>query len=172
MSVDAVPSAHPEGGSPSVRRVALALAAAGIPAHVLEVPQSARTAGEAAAAIGCRVEQIAKSLIFRRADDGRPVLVIASGPNRVDVNLVAGHVGAAIVRADASFVRAHTGFAIGGVPPLGHASPIQTVMDQDLLLHETIWASAGTPHAVFSVAPRDLVAATAAQVVAVSAPPA
>src|SRR5215207_6873663 len=142
--------------SESARRVQRALAAVGIAAEVVELPQSTRTASDAAAAIGCRVEQIAKSLVFRRADSGRPVLVIASGANRVDERLVASHLNTEIAKADADFVRATTGFAIGGVPPLGHDLPLQTLIDQDLLQLDTIWAAAGTPHAVFSLNPNQL----------------
>jgi prolyl-tRNA editing enzyme YbaK/EbsC (Cys-tRNA(Pro) deacylase) len=155
----------------SARRVQRALEAAGIAARVVVLPQSARTAKDAAAAIGCRVEQIAKSLVFRRVDSDRAVLVIASGTNRVDERLVAAHLGAAIAKADADFVRSATGFAIGGVPPLGHASPVQTLIDRDLLRLDAIWAAAGTPHAVFSVDPRELVHATGGSVVPVAAAP-
>lgn len=153
--------------SESARRVQRALADAGIMAEVVELPDSTRTAKDAAAAIGCRVEQIAKSLVFRRADSGEPVLVIASGPNRVDERLVAAHLEAGIEKADADFVRSATGFAIGGVPPLGHDAPLQTLVDEDLLRLDTIWAAAGTPHAVFSIDPRQLVQATGGQVIAV-----
>ena len=159
----------PDAVSSSVLRVERALSAAGIDVRALTLPNSARTAAEAAAAIGCRVGQIAKSLVFRRAEDGRPVLVIASGGNRVDEGVVAGHLGVGIVKADAAFVRACTGFAIGGVPPIGHASRLQTLLDRDFFAHETIWAAAGTPHAVFSIAPQALAAAIGAQVLAVGA---
>jgi prolyl-tRNA editing enzyme YbaK/EbsC (Cys-tRNA(Pro) deacylase) len=148
----------------SARRIQRSLIAAGISAQVLELPQSARTASDAAAAIGCRVEQIAKSLVFRRVDLNRPVLIIASGPNRVDERLASSHLNANIAKADADFVRATTGFAIGGVPPLGHDSPLETLIDQDLLQFDTIWAAAGTPHAVFSVEPHQLVRATSGRV--------
>lgn len=154
--------------SESARRVQRALAAAGIVAQVVELPQSTRTAVEAAATIGCRVEQIAKSVIFRRVDTGSPVLVIASGPNRVDERRVASHLKAEIAKADAEFVRSSTGFAIGGVPPLGHDVPVETLIDEDLLRLEVIWAAAGTPHAVFSVKPDQLVRATGGAVVPVS----
>lgn len=156
------------GAQPSIQRVERALAAAGIAARALDLPQSTRTAAEAAAALGCGIDQIAKSLVFRRTDDGRPVLVIASGGNRVDEARVGEHLGTSIARADAAFVRASTGFAIGGVPPLGHDTPIQTLVDEDLLAFDTVWAAAGTPRAVFPVAPRDLVDATGAEVLALS----
>jgi prolyl-tRNA editing enzyme YbaK/EbsC (Cys-tRNA(Pro) deacylase) len=154
----------------STRRVQRALMAAGIPARVLQLPQSARTAVDAAAAIGCRVEQIAKSLVFRRADSNLPVLIIASGPNRVDEKLASSYLNAGIAKADADFVRSATGFAIGGVPPLGHDAPIETLIDQDLLRFDTIWAAAGTPNAVFPVGPRELVRATGGRVLNIAAP--
>jgi prolyl-tRNA editing enzyme YbaK/EbsC (Cys-tRNA(Pro) deacylase) len=153
----------------SARRIEEALRAAGISTHIVELPRSARTAVEAASAIGCRVEQIAKSIVFRRTDSDRPVLVIASGPNRVDEKLVSSHLGAGIVKADADFVRSSTGFAIGGVPPLGHDTPIETLIDQDLLAFDVLWTAAGTPNAVFSIAPGQLVGATGARVLAVAA---
>jgi prolyl-tRNA editing enzyme YbaK/EbsC (Cys-tRNA(Pro) deacylase) len=153
----------------SARRVQQALADAGLESRVVVLPQSARTAADAAAAIGCRVEQIAKSLVFRVADPDRALLVIASGRNRVDERRAAAHVNGKLGKADAAFVRAATGFAIGGVPPLGHDRPIETLIDEDLLRFDTIWAAAGTPHAVFSIRPQDLVRATGGRVVAVAA---
>jgi prolyl-tRNA editing enzyme YbaK/EbsC (Cys-tRNA(Pro) deacylase) len=153
----------------SIRRVEQALAAAGVAARIVELPQSARTAKDAAAAIGCRVEQIAKSLVFRLADSGEPVLVVASGPNRVDEKLIASYLDGEIVKADADFVRATTGYVIGGVPPLGHATPLRTLVDSDLEHHEVIWAAAGTPQAVFSADPRQLIPALGGRVVAVKA---
>jgi prolyl-tRNA editing enzyme YbaK/EbsC (Cys-tRNA(Pro) deacylase)/ribosomal protein S18 acetylase RimI-like enzyme len=153
----------------SARRVQRALEALGLAARVVELPGSARTAAEAAAAIGCRAEQIVKSLVFRRIDTGAAVLVLASGPNRVDERLAAAHLGAELAKADAPFVRAATGFAIGGVPPLGHERPIETLIDEDLLRQPTVWAAAGTPHAVFEIEPGTLVRATGGRVVAVAA---
>ncbi len=97
------------------------------------------------------------------------MLVIASGPNRVDEKLVSSHLGAGIVKADAEFVRSATGFAIGGVPPLGHAAPIETLIDQDLLRFDAIWTAAGTPDTVFSIEPRELVRATGGRVLAIAA---
>lgn len=154
--------------SKSAQRVHTALAAAGISTQVVELPASAHTARDAATAIGCRVEQIAKSLVFRSSDSDQAVLVIACGANRVDEHLVASHLGCPIAKADADFVRAATGFVIGGVPPLGHLSRLRTLIDQDLLGFDRIWAAAGTPRAVFSVEPRQLVAATGGEVVPVS----
>ncbi len=146
------------------QRVRAALAARGFAFEVREFPQSTRTAAEAAAAIGCEVAQIAKSLVFRARQSGRPVLVIASGANRVDEKAVAALIGEKIGRADADFVRAATGFAIGGVPPLGHDTPPVTLIDRDLLAVDEIWAAAGTPNAVFRLMPEDLVAVTGGRV--------
>src|SRR5690554_321717 len=143
--------------SSTAGRFQAVLDASGIEARVVELPQSTRTAPEAAAAIGCQVAQIAKSLVFRRRDRDLPVLVIASGANRVDEQRVSEYLQAPIEKADAAFVRASTGYAIGGVPPLGHASPIETIIDQDLLNFDVIWAAAGSPRAVFAIAPQALV---------------
>jgi prolyl-tRNA editing enzyme YbaK/EbsC (Cys-tRNA(Pro) deacylase) len=151
----------------SAKRVQEALAAAGFGFEVVQFPESTRTAEEAAAAVGCQVGQIAKSLVFRAADSGRPVLVIASGANRVDEKKVAALLGEPIARADAGFVRARTGFAIGGVPPVAHLEPPLTLIDADLLAHDQIWAAAGTPNAVFRLAPGDLARLTGGRVAAV-----
>ena len=140
----------------SARRVQEALAAHGFAFDVKEFPESTRTSAEAAAAIGCTVAQIAKSLVFRGAESGEPVLIVASGANRVDPAKAAALLGEAIKRADADFVREATGFAIGGVPPLGHDRPIATLIDEELLGFEVIWAAAGTPNAVFRLLPQDL----------------
>lgn len=128
---------------------------------VMEFDASTRTAAEAAAAIGCAVAEIAKSLVFRAAS-GRPVLVVASGDNRVDEAKVAALVGEPIGRADAAFVREATGYAIGGVAPVGHATAPVTLIDADLRRFETIWAAAGTPNAVFRLTPDDLARLTGA----------
>ena len=149
-------------------RVAAALAAAGIEPELREFPQGTRTAADAAAAIGCQVGQICKSLVFRIGPDGAPLLVITSGSNRVDEARVGALVGGTLGKADADFVREHTGYAIGGVPPLGHAAPLATIFDEDLLRHEVVWAAAGTPMSVFPVAPAVLVEATGAHVAPVS----
>ncbi len=153
---------------PSARKVQDALAAAGFPNEVVELPDSTRTAAEAARAVGCEVGQIVKSLVFRAAS-GRAVLVVASGANRVDEAKVAAELGEAIGRADAAFVREETGFAIGGVPPIGHAKKLATLVDEALLGFETIWAAAGHPHAVFRLTPRELVAMTRGTVARVAA---
>jgi len=137
-----------------------ALNAGGVPLHVVELAATTRTAVEAARAIGCDVAQIAKSLVFRGAESGRPLLVIASGVNRVDEARLAGLVGEPITKADADFVRRETGFAIGGVPPVGHLTPLVTIIDRELLRYPEIWAAAGTPRAVFRLTPDDLLALT------------
>ncbi len=155
--------------SASAQRVQAALAARGFELRVVELPQSTRTAAEAAAAVGCAVGQIAKSLIFRAAQTGRPVRVIASGSNRVSEAAVAARLGEPLAKADADFVRAHTGFVIGGVPPVGHAETLLTLIDEDLLQYEAIWAAAGTPNAVFRLTPADLVSLTGGAVAPVKA---
>lgn len=142
--------------SPSAQRVQDALAALGLPGQVAELPASTRTAPDAAAAIGCAVGQIVKSLVFRAADSGRPILVLASGANRVDEARLAKLVGEPVAKADAAFVRASTGYAIGGVAPVGHPQPLRTIIDADLLAYAIVWAAAGTPNSVFPIAPGDL----------------
>jgi prolyl-tRNA editing enzyme YbaK/EbsC (Cys-tRNA(Pro) deacylase) len=130
---------------------------------VRSFPEGTRTAAEAAAAVGCDVAQIVKSLIFRRAS-GAAVLVVASGRNRVDEKKVEQLLGEPIGKADAAFVREATGFAIGGVPPAGHASPVETIVDEDLLAYDEVWAAAGTPRDVFTTTPDRLVAMTGGRV--------
>lgn len=137
--------------------------------RVMEFDASTRTAGDAAAAIGCTVAEIAKSLIFRMVQSGRPVLVIASGTNRVDEKKVARHIGEPIKRADADFVREKTGFAIGGVPPVGHATAPLVLIDETLGAFAAIWAAAGTPNAVFKITPADLIAITGGTIADVAA---
>ncbi len=139
--------------SPSARRVQDYLAARGRSLRVVELPGSTRTAAEAAQAIGCETAQIVKSLVFRGRTGGEAVLVVASGVNRVDEGKIAALIGEPIAKADADFVRRATGFAIGGVPPVGHPVPLRTIMDEDLLRYPEIWAAAGTPHAVFALTP-------------------
>lgn len=140
----------------SVERVRAALVAAGHADAVESFPAGTRTSAEAAAAVGCAVAQIAKSLVFRGAD-GRPVLVIASGANRVDAARVAAVLGFAVRRADADWVRQTTGFAIGGVAPLGHLTPPHVLVDRDLLALDPVWAAAGSPMHVFRTSAADLV---------------
>jgi prolyl-tRNA editing enzyme YbaK/EbsC (Cys-tRNA(Pro) deacylase) len=127
---------------------------------VREFPAGTRTAADAAAAIGCEVGAICKSLVFRVGDE--PLLVIASGANRVDEQRFDA------VKADASFVREHTGHVIGGVPPYGHSRPLRTILDEDLLAYDTVWAAAGSPTSVFPIAPDELVRRTGASVQRVS----
>jgi prolyl-tRNA editing enzyme YbaK/EbsC (Cys-tRNA(Pro) deacylase) len=134
---------------------------------VLEFDAATRTAAEAAAAIGCSVAEIAKSLVFRTKETNRPALVVASGVNRVDEKKVSALIGEKIVRADADFVREATGFAIGGVPPVGHAKPPIALIDEDLQKFETIWAAAGTPNAVFKLTPAELVELTQGRLAAI-----
>jgi prolyl-tRNA editing enzyme YbaK/EbsC (Cys-tRNA(Pro) deacylase) len=151
---------------PSVRRVQEALAAGG--GHtVIALEQSARTSAEAARAVGCQVDQIAKSLVFRGAATQRAVLVIASGVNRVDEAKVAALIDEPVARADAEFVRARTGFAIGGVAPVAHAEPLTILIDEDLLKWPEIWAAAGHPNTVFRLTPADLVRMTGGRVASV-----
>lgn len=148
----------------SAQKVQEALAARGFANAVVELPASTRTAAEAAAAVGCEVGQIVKSLVFRGRQSGRAVLIVASGSHRVDEGAVRAVLGEEIEKASADFVREQTGFAIGGVPPLGHAHEIVTVVDEDLLRHEKIWAAAGHPQAVFPLTPAELVAMTGGKV--------
>lgn len=151
---------------PSAQKVQDALHAQGFANQVVELPDSTRTAAEAAAAAGCTVGQIAKSLIFAGKTSGQAILVIASGSNRVDEKKLAALAGEKISRPDADFVRAQSGFVIGGVPPIGHAHPLCTFIDEDLLGYTEIWAAAGHPSAVFRLTPAELVQMTGGAVVA------
>lgn len=135
----------------SRERVERALAELGIASEIVEFPQGTRTCADAAAAIGCSVAQIAKSVVLRAKHSDRPVVVIASGANRVCERKVAELIGEPVGRADADFVRAKTGFAIGGVAPVGHAGPVCLLVDRDLLAIDPLWAAAGTPSTVFRV---------------------
>lgn len=153
--------------SASARKVQLALQSLGLDLQVVELPGSTRTAVEAAQAVGCDVGQIVKSLIFKGKRSGRPLLIVASGPNRVDERRVEALIGEPLGKADADFVREHTGFVIGGVPPLGHTEHLDTWIDEDLLTYSEIWAAAGTPHAVFRLTPADLVRMTGGTVAAI-----
>lgn len=134
---------------------------------VIEHTDSTRTAQEAADRAGCELGQIVKSLIFKGKDSGKPILVLTSGANRVDEKRISEYAGETIARADADFVRAVTGFAIGGVPPFGHVQKIDTYFDEDFLKYETIWAAAGTPNAIFEVKTADLQKMTDAKIVRV-----
>jgi prolyl-tRNA editing enzyme YbaK/EbsC (Cys-tRNA(Pro) deacylase) len=150
----------------SAQRVQQVIEAAGFDFEVKQFPASTRTSAEAAAAIGCDVAQIAKSLIFRAKESNRPVLVMASGANLVDEKAVGRLLGEKLSRADADFVRAATGFAIGGVPPVGHRETPAVFIDEDLMALDEIWAAAGTPNAVFRLTPPELVALTGGRVAA------
>ncbi|MBE3561183.1 MAG: YbaK/EbsC family protein [Ktedonobacteraceae bacterium] len=153
--------------SGSAQKVQDALRARGFACQVIELPDSTRTAQEAAQAVGCTVGQIVKSLIFKGKQSGKPVLVVASGANRVNEKRLGELAGEPVGKADADFVRQRTGFAIGGVPPLAHAEPLETYIDADLLQYDEIWAAAGTPFAVFKLTPADLQAMTGGTVVSV-----
>jgi len=147
-----VRSEMPKGG----RRFREELESRGSGYQIVVLDSSARTAAEAAEALGCGVGQIAKSLVFRGGETGRPILVVAEGTNRVDEGKVSGLVGEPVEKADAAFVREKTGYAIGGVPPFGHAEPPVALVDEDLLRHGEVWAAAGHPNAVFRLDPNDL----------------
>jgi prolyl-tRNA editing enzyme YbaK/EbsC (Cys-tRNA(Pro) deacylase) len=151
--------------SSSAQKVQQALQALGMTLEVVELPGSTRTAVEAAQAVGCQVGQIVKSLVFKAKHSERPVLVIASGANRVDEKKIEAQIGEPLGKADADFVRLQTGFAIGGVPPLGHTSHLEAFIDRDLFQYAEIWAAAGTPHAVFRLSPADLQAMTGGLVI-------
>lgn len=153
--------------SSSAQKVQDVLVSRGFNCSVIEFAESTRTAEEAADRAGCTLGQITKSLIFKGKDGHKPILVLTSGANRVDEKRISEHAGEHIVRADADFVRAVTGFAIGGVPPLGHAREMETFLDEDLLQYATIWAAAGTPNAIFELTPDDLQKMTGGKVVRV-----
>jgi prolyl-tRNA editing enzyme YbaK/EbsC (Cys-tRNA(Pro) deacylase) len=153
---------------PASQRVAIAAATKGLAIRIVTHAQSTRTAEDAAAACGCAVGQIVKSLVFRGKASGAPILLLVSGANRVDEKAVAAIIGEPLARPDAQFVRDVTGFAIGGIPPLGHDTPLKTYFDQDLLAFPTVWAAAGTPDSVFAVAPATLATVTDAVVLVVT----
>ncbi|GCE49576.1 prolyl-tRNA editing enzyme YbaK/EbsC (Cys-tRNA(Pro) deacylase) [Thermosporothrix hazakensis] len=153
--------------SPTARRVQEELHRRGFDCTVIELSTPTRTAKEAAQAVGCGVEQIVKSLIFRATDSNSPILVVASGSNRVNEARISQLVGEPIAKADATFVRERTGFVIGGVAPIGHKEPIRTFIDEDLLQYSEIWAAAGTPTSIFKLTPHDLQTMTDGQVVTI-----
>ncbi len=148
--------------SKSLKRVRAALEAEGIDTEIMETPL-ARTAQDAANALGCDVDQIAKSIIFRGETSGAAILFLTAGGNQVDLAKAAKVAGEALAKADASLVRAQTGFAIGGVAPVGHLNPIRAFFDPALLAFDVVWAAAGTPHHVFRAKPDDMLRISDAQ---------
>ncbi len=153
--------------SAGAQRVQDALAALGCEGRLRQLTRPARTAAEAAAAVGCEVGQIVKSLVFALRERGVPLLVLTSGANRVDEATLADVVGEPLQKADAEFVRAHTGFAIGGVAPVGHTSALVTLIDEDLMTWPQVWAAGGHPNTVFSLAPPELARITGGRIVRV-----
>lgn len=154
---------------PNVARVAEAARAVGLQIDVERFPDGTRTAADAARAVGCEVGQIVKSLVF--IADGRPLVALVSGANRVDLRRLARAIGASEVRkADGDEARSATGYAIGGVPPFGHATDVDVVADHDLLAHDRLWAAAGLPDAVFAIGPDDLLRASGARAVELAEP--
>lgn len=150
--------------SKSLKRVSAALEAARLNAEILEMPSSTRTAADAAREARCAVDQIAKSIIFARQDNGAAVLFITAGGNQVDVAKASNVAGVELARADAALVRAQTGFAIGGVAPIGHLNPCDAWFDPRLLDFDIVYAAAGTPNHIFSVDPKQLLDLTGAQI--------
>ena len=151
--------------SPGAQRVQDILRAINPSFVVVELPSSTRSAQEAALSVGCEVKQIVKSLIFRTVHSGKPILILASGVNRVDEQMIASRIGEPIEKADAGFVREHTGFAIGGVSPVGLKSKLKTYIDKDLSRCDPLWAAAGTPNAVFRLTFADLVSVSGGEIV-------
>jgi prolyl-tRNA editing enzyme YbaK/EbsC (Cys-tRNA(Pro) deacylase) len=148
--------------SKSLKRVRAALETAGIAAEILEMAEGTRTAEDAARAARCEVDQIVKSIIFRGEETGHVVLFLTAGGNRVSAAKASAVSGQPLGKADADLIRAETGFAIGGVAPLGHLTPIRSFFDPRLLDFATVWAAAGTPRHIFAAPPRALLAATGA----------
>jgi prolyl-tRNA editing enzyme YbaK/EbsC (Cys-tRNA(Pro) deacylase) len=148
---------------PAAERVQKILQELGLDSVIVEFSESTKTSAEAAAAIGTTVAQIAKSILFAAAE--QPIMVIASGINRIDTAKVQAHVGATLGKANAAFVRDHTGYVIGGVPPVGHAVKFAIFIDQDLLQYAEIWAAGGTPNTVFRLTPTELVRITAGTII-------
>lgn len=149
--------------SKSLKRVEQALAEAGLRTEIVEMAEGTRTAAEAAAAAGCEIDQIVKSIVFRGEADGRVVLFLTAGGNRVDPVKASAAAGEALGKADAQLIRAQTGFAIGGVAPIGHISPIRAFFDPRLLDFAVVWAAAGTPRHIFAAAPADIMRAAGAE---------
>lgn len=153
--------------SPSAQKIQDLLNTLGYNYTVIEHTESTRTAQEAAERAGCELGQIVKSLVFKGNDSGKPILVLTSGANRVDEKRIHEYAGESISRANADFVRAATGFAIGGVPPVGHTQAMETYIDEDFLQYQTIWSAAGTPNAIFELKTEDLQTMTNGKIVRV-----
>ena len=153
--------------SPSAQKIQDLLKSLGYDYSVIEHTESTRTAQEAADRAGCDLGQIVKSMIFMGQQTGKPILVLTSGANRVDEKRISEYAGEGIGRAQADFVRSVTGFAIGGVPPIGHLQKMETYIDEDFLPYETVWAAAGTPNAIFELQTEALQKMTAGKVVRV-----
>jgi prolyl-tRNA editing enzyme YbaK/EbsC (Cys-tRNA(Pro) deacylase) len=153
--------------SPSAQKVQNALNQLGYDFKVIEHAESTRTAQEAADRAGCQLGQIVKSLVFKGKTSGKGILVLTSGANRVHEKRIGEYAGEEILRADPDFVRAMTGFAIGGVPPLSHLQAMETYLDEDFFQYPTIWAAAGTPNAIFELTPDALVKMTGGRVVSI-----
>lgn len=149
--------------SRSARRFQKLLRDTGYTVEVVELPESTRTAPDAAAAIGCCTAQIAKSLVFRGDESGQALLAVVGGANQADAGKLAALAGEPLALADARFVRAQTGYAVGGVPPLGHPAPLRTFIDEDLLAFDRVWAAAGTPRAVCCLPASELATMTNGQ---------
>jgi Cys-tRNA(Pro) deacylase len=156
-----------EGLKPSARKVQQALQARGLACEVVQMNETTRSAEDAARAVGCQIGQIVKSLIFEGRQSHRPILVVASGVNRVNEKTLQRHVSEPVKMARADYVRETTGFVIGGVPPIGHSSQLNTFIDEDLLQYAEIWAAAGTPHAVFRLTPDQLKMITNGKVISI-----
>ena len=146
--------------NPTALRYQQILANHGLQKQIVEFPQGTHTAAEVASAIGCDVAQIVKSLVFKTIKTSRAVLVLTSGINRVDEGIISELLNEQLGKADANFVRESTGYAIGGIPPIGLAKDLPLFIDENLFLHNTLWAAAGTPNAVFELSPDELLAAT------------
>lgn len=154
--------------SSGVQQVEQAIKAHGLDCRFVEMQATTRSARDAAQALGCRVEQIVKSLIFKGKKTQKPILILAGGANRVNVKNLREHVSEAVKMAQPDFVQAQTGFAIGGVPPVGHSQPLKTFIDKDLMQYEEIWAAAGTANAMFKITPRNLQKITGGQVISIT----
>jgi len=153
--------------SPGAGRVQEVLERLGVGSRVMEMSATTRSAQDAARAVGCQVGQIAKSLVFKGASSRKAILVVASGANRVNEKELSRLLGEPVVKADADFVRQATGFAIGGVPPVGHPQPLKVFIDEDLFQYADIWAAAGTPQAVFKLTAQELQKITGGLVICV-----